>query len=80
MKKRRLISKIISGVLCMSLFSTAALAAESKDKVLDIQSLDYDTAVEMAIKKDSSLKQIADQIDVTLKNRDAIFDGGASGR
>ena len=76
MKKRRLISKIISGVLCMSLFSTAALAAESKDKVLDIQSLDYDTAVEMAIKKDSSLKQIADQIDVTLKNRDAIFDGG----
>ncbi len=74
MKKRGLISKIISVALCMSLFSTMAFAAEEKE--LDIQSLDYETAVEMAIKNDSSLKKIADSIDVTLANRDAIFDGG----
>ena len=49
--------------------------AEKKDKILDIKTLDYETAVDMAIKSDSSLKKIADQIDVTLKNREDMFMG-----
>lgn len=48
---------------------------QKKDKILDIKTLDYETAVDMAIKSDSSLKKIADQIDVTLKNREDMFMG-----
>ncbi len=78
MKKRFLsVSKIVAGVLCMSvLMSNLVFAAEKKDETLDIQTLDYETAVEMATKKDSSLKKIADQIDVTLNNKESLFDGG----
>lgn len=57
------VSKIISAVLCISiLMSSMVFAAENKDTTLDIQSLDYQTAVDMAIKNASSLKKIADQI------------------
>ncbi len=71
------VSKIISAVLCISiLMSSMVFAAENKDTTLDIQSLDYQTAVDMAIKNASSLKKIADQIDVTLDNKEDLFDGG----
>lgn len=71
------VSKIISTVLCVSvLMSSMVFAAEKKDTTLDIQSLDYQTAVDMAVKNDSSLKKIADQIDVTLDNKEDLFDGG----
>lgn len=69
------VSKIISTVLCVSvLMSSMVFAAEKKDTTLDIQSLDYQTAVDMAVKNDSSLKKIADQIDVTLDNKEDLFD------
>ena len=71
------VSKIISAVLCISiLMSSMVFAAENKDTTLDIQSLDYQTAVDMAIKNASSLKKIADQIDVTLDNKEDLCDGG----
>ncbi len=71
------VSKIISAVLCISiLMSSMVFAAENKDTTLDIQSLDYQTAVDMAIQNASSLKKIADQIDVTLDNKEDLFDGG----
>ncbi len=71
------VSKIISAVLCISiLMSSMVFAAENKDTTLDIQSLDYQTAVDIAIKNASSLKKIADQIDVTLDNKEDLFDGG----
>lgn len=70
------VSKIISVVLCVSvLMGNVVFGAEKKDKILDIKTLDYETAVDMAIKSDSSLKKIADQIDVTLKNREDMFMG-----
>ena len=70
------VSKIISVVLCVSvLMGNVVFGAEKKDKILDIKTLDYETAVDMAIKSDSSLKKIADQMDVTLKNRDDMFMG-----
>ena len=70
------VSKIISVVLCVSvLMGNVVFGAEKKDKTLDIKTLDYETAVDMAIKSDSSLKKIADQIDVTLKNREDMFMG-----
>ena len=47
------VSKIISTVLCVSvLMSSMVFAAEKKDTTLDIQSLDYQTAVDMAVKND----------------------------
>lgn len=71
------VSKMVAGILCISvLMSSIVFAAEKKDTTLDIQTLDYQTAVDMATKKDSSLKKIADQIDVTLDNKESLFDGG----
>lgn len=71
------VSKIISVVLCASvLMGSVVFAAEKKDTTLDIQSLDYQTAVDMAIENASSLKKIADQIDVTLDTKEDLFDGG----
>lgn len=70
------VTKIIATVLCVSvLMGNMVFAAEKKDKTLDIKTLDYETAVDMAIKNDSSLKKIADQIDVTLQNREDMFMG-----
>ncbi|MEY8321586.1 TolC family protein [Lachnospiraceae bacterium 46-61] len=70
------VSKIIAAVLCVSvLMGNMVFGAEKKDETLDIKVLDYETAVDMAIKSDSSLKKIADQIDVTLKNREDMFMG-----
>lgn len=71
------VSKIISVLLCASvLMGSVVFAAEKKDTTLDIQSLDYQTAVDMAIENASSLKKIADQIDVTLDTKEDLFDGG----
>lgn len=70
------VSKVIAALLCFTVsMSSLAFAQQKKDTTLDIQTLDYQTAVDMAINNASSLKKIADQIDVTLANRDDMFMG-----
>lgn len=70
---KKLISTFLS--FCV-LMSSVAFAAQPQEKELDIKTLDFDTAVQMAIDNNSSLKKIADQIDLTLETRDDLFDGG----
>ncbi len=71
------LSKMIATVLSITvLVNGNVFAATKKDTTLDIQTLDFETAVDMAITNDSSLKKIADQIDVTLETKEDLFDGG----